>query len=196
VGAFKLAAGSRDAALVTTLSPGAYTAQVSGGGASGVVLIEVYDASTSAPVGAQQLINLSTRGFVDTGDGNLIAGFVVTGNAPKRVLIRGVGPALTAFGVSGAASDPMLKLYSGAGALVAQNDNWETPQPIAASQIAASRADLAAAAGATGAFPLAAGGKDAAIMITLMPGNYTAVMSGAADSTGAGLIEVYEVTER
>ena len=197
VGAFRVNPGSKDAALVVTLAPGAYTAAVTGSDGEGVVLIEVYDASSGAPPGTQQLINISTRGFVDTGEGALIAGFVVSGNAPKKVLVRGIGPALSAFGVNGAVSDPVLTLHaSGSTAVIARNDNWENAQPVNARQMAATGSMIATAAQTTGAFPLSAGSKDAAIVVTLLPGNYTAVVSGAANATGAGLIEVYEIAER
>jgi hypothetical protein len=194
VGAFKLAANSRDAALVVDLAPRAYTAVVTGVGGNGVALIEVYDAASNATIATQQLVNISTRGFVEGGEGNLIAGFVVTGNAPKRVLIRGIGPGLTQFSVPNALSDPTLKLYAaGSTTVLAQNDDWGTAQPVNASQTAATAAEIAAAGVATGGFPLPAGSKDAAIVITLMPGQYSAVVSGANNSTGAGLVEVYEI---
>jgi hypothetical protein len=131
--------------------------------------------------------------LVDSGDGRLIAGFVVSGDAPKRVLVRGIGAALAGFGVAGALADPVLELYTAGGAMiVARNDNWETPQQASAA-VAATPADILAATKVTGAFPLASGSKDAAILITLMPGSYSAVVSGANQSTGAGLVEVYEV---
>ncbi|HUR59407.1 MAG TPA: hypothetical protein VM029_16950, partial [Opitutaceae bacterium] len=194
VGAFALTAGSRDAAVIATVSPGAYTARVTGGSGSGVVLIEVYDTSTDSRATAPQLVNISTRGYVDTGAGELAAGFVVTGNAPKRVLIRGIGPGLTAFGVPGVLNDPVLQLYTpGTARPIAQNDNWEIAQPIDAAQIAASRTDIVTAGSATGAFPLTAGAKDAVLVITLLPGNYSAVLSGVNGSVGAGLIEVYQL---
>lgn len=194
VGAFKLAADSRDAAVVVTLMPGAYTAQVSGAGGSGVVLIEVYDAAASSTAGSAQLVNISTRGYVDSGEGQLVAGFVVTGNAPKRVLIRGIGPGLTAFGVPGALADPVLKLYTPDNANpIAQNDNWETAQPVGVTQLAATRLDISTANTASGAFPLGGASKDAAVVITLLPGNYSAVLSGANNSAGAALIEVYQL---
>jgi hypothetical protein len=198
VGAFALDAGSRDAAILASLQPGAYTAQVVANGGTGVALIEVYDtAAVSTATGAQQLINISTRGFVDTGDGNLIAGFVVSGNAPKRVLVRGIGPALTSFGVQGAVANPTLKIYAaGSSTVIAQNDDWSTAQPINASQAAATAAEITAASTAAGAFPLAANSRDAAVMITLMPGAYTAVVGGANDGTGAGLIEVYQLSNQ
>ncbi len=195
VGAFALSAGSQDAALVATLSPGAYTAVVQANGGSGVALVEVYDAESGNALAAEELVNISTRGFVDTGDGQLIAGFVVTGNAPKRVLIRGIGPGLTQFGVPGAVSDPSLKVYASSGnTLVAQNDDWSTSQTVTATQSAATAAEIAAASTASGAFPLPASSKDAAIVITLQPGQYSAVMSGANNGTGAGLIEIYQLS--
>ena len=198
VGAFKLAASSRDSAIHANLAPGAYTAVVSGVNGNGVALVEVYDASTNTAISAsQQLVNLSTRGFVDTGEGNLIAGFVVAGNAPKRVLIRGIGPSLTQFGVPGAVADPMLTIYAaGSATPIAQNNDWTVPQPMGVTQFAATAAEINEAATATGAFPLTANSKDAAIVITLMPGQYSAVVTGANNSTGAGLVEVYELSNQ
>lgn len=192
VGAFRLNNGSQDAAILVTLAPGAYTAVVQANGGNGIALVEVYDASSGQSLNAQQLVNISTRGFVDTGDGQLIAGFVVTGNAPKRVLVRGVGPGLAQFNLSGAVADPQLKIFGANNTLIAQNDDWSSPQPLTG-QIAATAADITAASTATGAFPLAANSKDAAIVITLMPGQYSAVVNGANNGTGAGLVEVYEI---
>jgi len=193
VGAFKLGNGSRDAALLVSLAPGAYTAQVTANG-NGLVLVEVYDTVSGTELVTELIANISTRGFVGTGEDVLVAGFVVTGNASKRVLIRGVGPALAAFGVPGTLVDPVLKLYSAGGANpIAQNDNWETPQPINAGQIVPTAAEIVAASMAAGAFPLPAGGKDASMVVTLTPGNYSAVLSGANNGTGSGLVEVYEL---
>ncbi len=193
VGAFQLGAGSRDAALIVTLAPGSYSAHVVASGGEGVALVEVYDAENTQP--ATQLINLSTRGFVDTGDSVLVAGFVVNGNTPKRVLVRGIGPALAGFGVSGALTDSTLKVFSGS-TVVAQNDDWGTPEAVVGGAAPSPAADVAAAASATGAFNLPAGSKDAAIVVMLMPGAYSAVVSGANNSTGAGLVEVYEMPAR
>jgi sugar lactone lactonase YvrE len=190
VGAFPLSDGSRDAALVISLAPGTYSAQVVANGGDGVGLVEVYDADTAQP--ATQLINLSTRGFVDTGAGVLVAGFVINGTEPKRVLVRGVGPALVQFGVSGALADPQLKLMRG-DTLVAQNDNWASPQTTAGGATVATAAEISAAATAVGAFALSATSKDAAVLVTLPAGAYSAVVSGANNTTGAGLVEVYEV---
>jgi DNA-binding beta-propeller fold protein YncE len=193
VGAFALNAGSRDAAVVVTLAPGSYSAHVLANGGDGVALVEVYDAEAAQP--ATQLINLSTRGFVDTGDGVLVAGFAVTGDTPKRVLVRGVGPALAGFNVSGPLPDPVLKVFSGT-TVLAQNDDWETPQAVAGAPAPAGGAEIATVSTGAGAFTLPPGSKDAALLITLPAGSYSAVVSGAGGATGAALVEVYEVTSR
>jgi hypothetical protein len=179
VGAFALADGARDAALVVTLAPGAYSMVVSAGGADGVALAEVYDADEVGADGAAEIVNLSTRGYVDRGEGALIAGFVVSGERARRVLVRGVGPTLAKMGVDAALADPVLKIYRN-GRLVGENDDWS----VAA-------ADVSAAAQVSGAFALAAGSKDAAVVLTLAPGAYSAVVSGAGGTTGAALVEVY-----
>jgi hypothetical protein len=192
VGAFTLAPGTRDAALLTTLAPGAYTMHVPDGGETGVVLAEIYDAGANGTTEAQRLVNISSRGFVEPGEGTLIGGFVVAGNVPKRLLIRGVGPALAGFNVPGALADPRLAVYDGQ-TVVAQNDNWGTPTALSAGQSVATAAELAAAAQAGGAFALAAGSKDAAVIVTLAPGAYTAQVTAVDGSTGAALVEIYEL---
>jgi hypothetical protein len=191
-GAFQLGAHSKDSALLVTLTPGLYTAQVSSNN-NGIVLIEVYDVAANASVPTKQLINISTRGFVGTGDDVLIGGFAVTGNQPKRVLIRAVGPGLAQFGVTGTVSDPMLTVYDSKHVVIAKNDNWGTPQAVDSTQIAATASDITTAESATGAFPLATGSADAAVIITLNPGTYSAVVNGAGGATGAAMIEVYEI---
>ena len=183
-GAFPLPSGSADAALIMRLDPGAYTVQVTGdAAASGVALVEVYDTSTPTP-GASRLINLSTRGQVGNGSDILIVGVVVGGSAVKKLLIRGVGPTLSALGVSGALADPRLQLYQGS-ALLRENDNW--------AETADSSIMLANAATAAGAFALPIGSKDAGVLVYLNPGNYTAQVSGVGGTTGIALVEVYEV---
>jgi hypothetical protein len=192
VGAFRLNNGSKDAALVVTLTPGAYTAQVTANG-NGIVLVEVYDTVAGSQLSTEQIVNISTRGFVGTGDDVLVAGFVVTGGTPKRILVRGIGPALAAFGVPNTVTDPVLRVYpANSGTPLAQNDNWETPQQIGAQSVATA-AELTTASLAVGAFPLSAGGKDAALIVTLPAGSYSAVVSGANNGTGAGLVEIYEL---
>ncbi|MCX6942172.1 MAG: Ig-like domain-containing protein [Verrucomicrobia bacterium] len=176
LGAFALAPGSKDAALLVTLAPGAYTAHVVADAAGGVALAEIYDASGNPNADYQRLINLSTRGDVGTGENILIGGFIVTGNAPKRVLVRAVGPSLTAFGVAGAIVDPRLRVFTCA-ALIAENDNWSIVPADTAATVQAARD--------TGAFALANGSKDAALILTLAPGAYTAQVSCADGASAA-----------
>jgi hypothetical protein len=193
LGAFNLNTSSKDAALLLTLPPGSYTAQVSSPSNAGTVLVEVYDASANVSVPTRQLINLSTRGVVGTGDDAIVAGFVVAGVEPKRLLIRGVGPALSAYGVSGVLADPMLKLFDAQGTVLARNDNWETATTGDALHFTTTAADVTAADFAAGAFPLNAGSRDAVLVLTLNPGTYTAQVSGVNNATGAALVEVYEL---
>lgn len=184
VGAFPLAAGSRDAAIYASLAPGSYTVLVSDvGGAAGAALLEIYDAGASVTPEFQRLVNISARGEV-TAATVLIGGFVVAGNTPKRLLIRGIGPGLGNFAVGTPLADPVLRIYDRAGTQMAQNDNWETGQPAA---------EIAAAAIATGAFPLAAGSRDAATIVTLPPGAYTAHVASGNGGAGVALVEIYEL---
>ena len=129
------------------------------------------------------MLNASTRAFVGTGEGVLIPGFVIGGNGTLRLLIRAVGPGLVQFGVNGVLADPTITLYRGTTAL-ATNDNWSS---------AVNASDIATTAVAVGAFALTAGSKDAAILTTLSPGAYTAVVSGVGATTGTALIELYVV---
>jgi hypothetical protein len=148
-------------------------------------LAEIYDASVNPNSEYQRLVNISTRGEVSGGEGALIGGFVVTGNAPKKLLVRGIGPGLTAFGLKGALADPRLRVYRDV-VLLAENDNW--------SSNAGESAVVVAAARDTGAFALAAGSKDASLILTLAPGAYTAQVTAADGSaTGVALVEIYEV---
>ena len=187
VGAFPLGAGSKDAALLAELAPGSYTAQVSGVGAgAGVTLVEVYEVSG----GATRLVNLSTRAQVGTGGNILIPGLTIApGAGARRLLVRAVGPTLGSFGVPGVLADPKLELYSGSNK-TAENDNWGTP----VGNGAATAEQLGAAFSAAGAFALAAGGRDAAMLVNLTPGSYTLQVSGVGNTTGAALVEVYDLT--
>ena len=116
---------------------------------------------------------------VEAGDNVLIAGFIVQGNANKRLLIRGTGPSLAAFGIADALQDPTLQLFSGTTQLGA-NDNWP--------------AALAATFAQVGAFPLTSGSRDAALLTTLPAGTtYTIQVTGANNTTGEALVEIYEV---
>jgi DNA/RNA endonuclease G (NUC1) len=181
-GAFPLAPGGADSAVLMTLAPGNYTAVVSPADARpGITLAEVYDVAPAA--NTTGLINLSTRAFVGTAENVLIAGIVVSGTAPKRVLIRAAGPALAQFNVSGVLARPQLTVFSSAN-ILAQNAGWST---------AADASAIVDATTATGAFAFPAGSADAALLLLLGPGAYTAHVTGVAGSTGIALVEVYEV---
>jgi hypothetical protein len=185
VGAFALAPPTgRDAALFEPALPsGPYSVQVNGvGGASGIVLAEIYDAGSFDPGNASspRLVNLSARAQVGPGGEALIAGFVIAGTVPKTLLIRGIGPSLTKFGVAGALVDPTLELYSGQ-VRVDTNDDW------------GGRETMGAAFAAVGAFNLASDSKDAALLLTLPPGAYSAQVSAPGGTSGVALVEVYEV---
>ncbi len=182
--AFGLPLASKDAAAIVTLPPGGYTVQVSSvTGATGVALVELYDMDTLNPFTAQKLTGVSTRGLVGAGDNVLIAGVLVSGNMPKKVLVRAIGPTLAGFGVSNALADPILTIKSG-NTTVRENDNWETGNDPAL---------IAEASLKLGINALASGSKDAVILMTLPPGLYSAVVSSANGATGVALVEVYEV---
>lgn len=184
VGAFPfLDPASRDAAVLTSFSDGGYTVQIQGaGGATGVALAEIYDTTETARATTFQprLINLSARTHVGTGGDILIAGFAVAGSGPKTLLIRGIGPGLTQFGLTGVLADPKLALFSGT-TLLEENDNWS------------GSASLAAAATGVGAFSIPAESRDAVLLVTVPPGSYSAQVSGVGNTTGVALVEVYEV---
>jgi hypothetical protein len=179
LGAFSLPDASGDSAMMANLDTGAYTVQVNGKEtATGVALVEVYDAAATNPA---NLVNLSVRTNVGTGTDAPNVGFVVSGTASKRVLIRAVGPTLAAFGVPDVLADPQLQIFKG-GELLDSNDNW------------GGDAALAATFARIGAFGLADGNsKDAVLLVTLQPGAYTVVASGVNSSTGIALVEVYDV---
>jgi len=183
VGAFPFSPGSLDSAIVATMGAGAYTASVSAaaGSTGSVTLVEIYDADP--PGSAGKLIDVSTRGSVGTGGSVMIAGFVIAGSQPKRVLVRASGPALSKFGVSGVLSDPELTIYRSDGTAVASNDDW---------MVVRDPAITAATAARVGAFAFGSGSLDAAVVATLPPGAYTAVVSGVGSATGNALVEVYD----
>jgi hypothetical protein len=189
VGAFALLPGKSDAALLVTLAPGLYTAQAVAPNA-GSILLEVYDVASTAAVPTKQLINISTRAHVDASS-QVFQGFVISGDQPKRVLVRAVGATLKAFGVNDGISDPALKLYS-AGTVVAANDDWGAAGTASGSITLGSPQEIATAMSAAGAFALPTGSKDAVILATLPPGPYSAVVSGSDAQSGTVLLEVYE----
>jgi YVTN family beta-propeller protein len=181
VGAFALASGSADCALVASLTPGAYTVQVSGvGNSTGVALAEVYEVSSSGT----RLANISTRALVGTGANIIIPGFVIAGSGSDQLLARGDGPALTGFGVGGALAQPSLGVFNSSGNMIASNTGWGTNS---------NPTQLASAAATVGAFALASGSADSALIVNLSAGAYTMQLSGVNSSTGVALAELYEV---
>jgi hypothetical protein len=171
---FGLTAGALDSAMVLSLPANGYTAQVTGvGGGEGVALIEVNDAAPNVnDPGVPRLFNVAARTEVGTGADILIAGFTINGNVPKRLLIRALGPKLTEFGVGGVLANPRLQVFRG-DTVVAENDD------VSATDTAASG--------------LTIGARDAALVVVLVPGAYTAQVSGVGDTAGVALIELTEL---
>jgi hypothetical protein len=167
---------NRESAIIATLQPGNYTAIVRGvNNTTGIALVEVYDLDPGVD---SRLANASTRGFVQTGDNVMIGGFILGGGGGNAsVVVRALGPSLTQFGVKGALADPTLELHDGNGALIRSNDNWKETQQtdIEAAQLAP------------------ADDRESAIEASLAPGAYTAIVRGARDTTGVGLVEVYRL---
>ena len=137
-----------------------------------------------------RLANVASRALTGPGQSAHVLGFVVSGARPKAMLIRGVGPALTPFGITNALPDPSLTIFNAAGQAVFTNNDWSGPVTIVG---AATAAELAAAATRAGAIALAANSRDAALLVQLDPGAYTAVVSDASGATGVSLVEVHEV---
>jgi hypothetical protein len=165
-----------EAAIDATLTPGQYTAILRGNGTGvGVGLIEVFDLNTSA----SKLGNLSTRAFVRTGNNVVIAGFILGNNGGNdRVIVRGLGPSLSAFGVLNPLQDPMIELRDGNGNVLKTNNDW-TDDPVQAAEITAA-----------GFAP--SNTKESAIAASLPPGPYTAILSGVNNTEGVGTVEVYD----
>ncbi len=168
-----------ESALVATLDPNkGYTAIVSGkNGGTGVGLAEIYDID---PAAASKLGNIATRGFVDKGDNVMIGGLIVgpASASSTKVVVRGIGPSLTAAGVNGALQDPTLELHDSNGTTIASNDNWQTD----------ANASQVQAAGLAPKDP-----RESAIYAVVAPAAYTAIVRGSNNTTGVGLVEVYNV---
>jgi hypothetical protein len=184
VGAFALPAGSKDAAVQAGLAvnQSGYTIRVSppDTSASGIVLAEVYD--TDSLASPARLGNVSTLGFVGTGENALMPGFVISGTASKLLLIRAVGPSLSQFGVGNLLANPQLKVIpAGQSEPVASNDDW------------GGTAALKTAFTVAGAFSLPDASKDAAVFVNLPPGGYTVTVSGVGGTTGNALVEIYDL---
>jgi len=142
--------------------------------------------NTAPPTPLPQLTNISTRALVETGDNVVIGGFIVQGSAANRVIIRAIGPELTQHGVADALHNPTLELHDGTGALIASNDNWVTTiigGIITQNQVR----DIMNSGHAP------SNGLESAIIADLPPGNYTAIVRGVNDTTGVGLVEVYDL---
>jgi hypothetical protein len=147
--------------------------------------VEVYDLSANT---ASILSNISTRSFVQTGDNVMIGGFIVHGTGAKKVIIRAIGPELGAppYNIPNALTNPTLELHNGTGALIASNDNWQTTHiggVITANQVSAIQN--------SGHPPTQA--RESAIIATLPPANYTAIVRGKNNTTGVALVEVYDL---
>jgi uncharacterized delta-60 repeat protein len=173
-------ANDLESAILATLSPGAYTAILAGkNGATGVGLVEVYDLGQGAN---SKLANISTRGFVDTGDNVMIGGLIVGGGSvggTARVIVRALGPSIP---VAGALGDPTLELHDGSGTTIATNDNWKT-RPDGSSQQAEIEATTIPPTNDL----------ESALVQTLAPGAYTAIVRGKNNTTRVGLVEVYNL---
>ena len=166
-------ANTLEPAILMTLAPGAYTAIVQGVGGTGVGLVGVFEVDhPEVP-----LINISTRGQVLTGNDVMIAGFIIQGTGPQNVVINVAGPSLSAFGITNPLANPTLTLVrSSDNAILATNDNWQ----------GAGNAAAILSSGFAPANPL-----EPAIMMSLAPGAYTAIVQGAGGGTGVGLVGVF-----
>jgi hypothetical protein len=166
-----------EAATIQTLPAGPYTAVLAEKSRiPGVGLVEIYDVD---PMADSQLANISTRGFVDTGDNVMIGGFILGGTQDARLAIRGIGPSLSQSGVNNALADPTLELHNSNGTTLIANDNWHD-DPSSAAQLSANGLALQ-------------NDLESGIFTTLSPGTYTAILAGKNGGTGIGLVEVYNL---
>lgn len=166
-----------ESAILTTLDPNkSYTAIISAKGtATGIALVEAYDMDQAADA---TLANISTRGFVQSGDNVMIGGFILGGaSGPSEVIVRAIGPSLEQLGITNPLADPTLELHDGSGALIRSNDDWKV----------GFQTDVEA----TGLAPT--NEKESAIVATLAAGQYTAIVAGKDGGTGVGLVEVYNL---
>jgi hypothetical protein len=162
--------------IEATLPPGSYTAVLRGAnGSSGVALCELYDLEPSN----SHVSNISTRGPVGVGDQVLIGGFIIGGLDPTKVIVRAIGPSLTNLGVAGALSNPILELHNSDGSLIFQNDDWRSDQEQQIIDTTIPPSD----------------DREAAIVATLPPGNYTAIVRGYDNAIGVALVEIYDLEQ-
>jgi hypothetical protein len=168
-------ANDLESALMATLpaNGAAYTAIVRGANnTTGIGVVEIYDVD---PFGNAKLANISSRGLVQNGNNVLIAGMIVVGQATQDVVVRAIGPSLT---IAGKLTDPALELHDGNGNLLEANDDWT----LSNNQVAISGTGLAPA-----------NSKESAIIRTLVPGNYTAIVKGSGGATGIAVVEAYGI---
>jgi T5SS/PEP-CTERM-associated repeat protein len=166
-----------ESAIVRTLTPGSYTAVLRGkNDTTGVGVVEAYDLDQAAN---SKLANISTRGFVETGDNVMIGGLIVgpPDGANATIVVRAIGPTLGNFGIQGALQDPTLDLVNSDGVVIRSNNDWRESQEgqIIAAGLAPSD------------------DRESALIETLAPGSYTAIVRGAGDTTGVGLVEAYHL---
>jgi hypothetical protein len=168
----------REAVIVATVQPGNYTAILTGKNqTTGVGLVEAYDIDQTAD---SKLANVSTRGFVQTGDSVMIGGFILgNGSAKTQIGVRGIGPSLSQFGLSNVLTDPTLELHDGNGTTLISNDDW-TDDPVSAAQLTAHGLALQ-------------NSKESGIFTSLPPGQFTAILAGKNGGVGIGLVEIYNV---
>jgi hypothetical protein len=177
-----------ESAIIADLPPGNYTAIVSGvNNMTGVGLVEVYDLSANT---ASILGNISTRSFVQTGDNVMIGGFIVQGTGATKVIIRAIGPELGVppYNIPNALANPTLELHNAAGALIGSNDDWQ--HTIIGGVITRNQVADIQNSGHAPTDPF-----ESAIIAELPPGNYTAIVRGVNDTTGVGLVEVYDLDQ-
>jgi hypothetical protein len=166
-----------ESAIVETLPVGGYTAIIRGTNqGTGVALLEIYDLAQTTD---SKLANISTRALVGTGNNVLIGGFMLGGGSPKRVVVRGMGPSLTKAGLTNVLADPTLELRDSNGALLIANDDWRDNAEQARQIKIAGLGKL--------------NGLESALIATLPPGPYTAVVAGKNGGTGIGLVEIYNL---
>lgn len=167
-----------ESVIIVTLQPGAYTAVLSGKDqGAGVGLIEIYDAD---PAQASELANISTRGFIQTGENVMIGGFMLgESSGSTRVAVRGLGPSLSQSGLNNVLQNPTLELHDGNGALLVSNDDWED-NPVSAAELIAS-----------GLAP--PNRVEAGILTSLPSGMFTVILAGKNGGIGIGLVEIYNL---
>ncbi len=169
---------AKESAVQLTLQPGQYSAVVTGvNGATGNALVEVYDEDTAG--GSIKLANVSTRGYVGTGDSSMIVSFILEGTGSKTVTTRALGPVLASFGVANTLADPYLKVTNQATDVeIVSNDNWQTATSASAVTSSGKSEGINA--------------KESAVQLTLQAGQYSAVVTGVSGATGNALVEVYD----